>query len=112
MKISFLFCSFSHSRTGTVAPNPLRSLLYICRERNPGSRVIGWGLIARENIVAGRLYLTRQAATFLKFAQSTNDPKLAAFLVEKAADLKSQVEANKNPDPSPQAPDVEPSTRP
>jgi hypothetical protein len=31
----------------------------------------------------------RQAATFLKFAQSTNDPKLAAFLVEKAADSKS-----------------------
>ena len=81
-------------------------------ERNPGSRVIGWGLTARENIVAGRLYLTRQAATFLKFAKSTNDPKLAAFLVEKAADLKSQVEENKNPDPSPQAPDVEPSPDP
>lgn len=62
--------------------------------------------------MAGRLYLTRQAATFLKFAKSTNDPKLAAFLVEKAADLKSQVEENKNPDPSPQAPDVEPSPDP
>lgn len=81
-------------------------------ERNPGSRVIGWGLITRENIVAGRLYLTRQAATFLKFAKSTTDPKLAAFLVEKAADLKSQVEENRKPDPGPQAPDVEPSADP
>jgi hypothetical protein len=108
MKISFLFCSFTHNRTDSVAPNPLRSLLYICPERNPGSCVVGWGLIARENIVAGRLYLTRQAATFLKFAKSTNDPKLAAFLVEKAADLKSQVEETGKPDPSPVAPDVEP----
>jgi hypothetical protein len=58
--------------------------------------------------VAGRLYLMRQAATFLKFAKSTNDPNLAAFLVEKAADLKSQVEKNGKPDPSPFAPDVEP----
>jgi hypothetical protein len=79
-------------------------------ERNHGSRVIGVGLATRENIVAGRLYLMRQAATFLKFAQSTNDPKLAAFLVEKAADLKSQVEANGKPDTSPLAPDVEPSS--
>jgi hypothetical protein len=59
--------------------------------------------------VAGKRYLTRQAATFLKFAQSTNDPNLAAFLVERAADLKSQVEETGNTDPSPVAPDVEPS---
>jgi hypothetical protein len=71
--------------------------------------VIGVGLAARENIVAGRLYLTRQAATFLRFAKSTNDPNLAAFLVERAADLKSQVEETGRPDPSPFAPDVEPS---
>ncbi len=58
--------------------------------------------------MAGRLYLMRQAATFLKFAKSTNDPNLAAFLVEKAADLKSQVEKTGKPDPSPFAPDVEP----
>jgi hypothetical protein len=82
------------------------------RNEIPASGVIGVGLVTRENIVAGRLYLMRQAATFLKFAQSTNDPKLAAFLVEKAADLKSQVEENNPPDPSPQAPDVEPSAGP
>jgi hypothetical protein len=73
--------------------------------------VIGVGLATRqtrEHIVAGRLYLTRQAATFLKFAKSTSDPNLAAFLVERAADLKSQVEETGKPDPSPLAPDVEP----
>ena len=70
------------------------------------------GQATRVNIVAGRLYLTRQAATLLKFAKSTNDPKLAAFLVEKAADLKSEVEATGKPDLSPVAPDVEPSSDP
>jgi hypothetical protein len=74
--------------------------------------VVEVGQAALENIVAGRRYLTRQAATFLKFAQSTNDPELAAFLVEKAADLKSQVEEDGTPDPSPVAPDVEPSPDP
>jgi hypothetical protein len=62
------------------------------------------------NTVVGRNYLTRQATTLLKFAQSTSDPKLVAALVEKAADLKSQIdETTPPPDPSPRAPDVEPS---
>jgi hypothetical protein len=56
--------------------------------------------------MAGRNYLTRQAMTLLKFAKSTANPQLAAILVEKAADLKAQVEAS--PDRSPRAPDVEP----
>lgn len=56
----------------------------------------------------GRQYFKRQAATLLKFAQSTSDPQLAAVLVEKAADLKSQVDdAALPPDPTPQPPDVE-----
>jgi hypothetical protein len=49
----------------------------------------------------------RQAAILLKLAQSTSDPQVVAGLVEKAADLKSQVDSA--PDRSPQAPDVEPS---
>ena len=58
--------------------------------------------------VLGIQYFKRQAATLLKFAQSTSDPQLAAVLVEKAADLKSQVDdAALPPDPSPQPPDVE-----
>jgi hypothetical protein len=42
--------------------------------------------------VVGRNYFTRQAATLLMFAKSTNNPDLAAVLIEKAADLKSQVD--------------------
>jgi hypothetical protein len=57
----------------------------------------------------GRGYLVRQAATLLKFAQTTTDPKIAAGLVDKAADLRSQVdEASALPDRSSRAPDVEP----
>jgi hypothetical protein len=58
--------------------------------------------------VVGRSYFTRQATTLLKFAKSTNNPDLAAVLIEKAADLKSQVDETMAPDPSPLAPDVEP----
>jgi hypothetical protein len=61
--------------------------------------------------VVGRSYFTRQATTLLKFAKSTNNPDLAAVLIEKAADLKSQVDETMLPDPSPLAPDVEPARR-
>jgi hypothetical protein len=58
--------------------------------------------------VAGRNYFARQAATLLKFAQSTKDPDLAAGLVEKAMALQSQAdETAPPPDLSPRAPDVE-----
>jgi hypothetical protein len=59
--------------------------------------------------VIGREYFVRQATTLLKFAKSTSNPQLAAVLIEKAADLKSQVdESSTTPDPRPQTPDVEP----
>jgi len=59
--------------------------------------------------VIGRLYFTRQAATALKFARSTNDPQLAAVLFEKAADLKAQSdELARLRDTSVRAPDVQP----
>jgi hypothetical protein len=58
--------------------------------------------------VVGRSYFTRQATTLLKFARSTSNPDLAAVLIEKAADLKSQVDATMQPDQSLLAPDVEP----
>jgi len=58
--------------------------------------------------VIGRDYFTRQAATLLKLAKSTHDPNLAAVLIDKAADLKSQVDESDLPDdPVPLAPDVE-----
>jgi hypothetical protein len=37
--------------------------------------------------------------TLLKFAKSTNDPNVAAALLEKAADLKSMVDESTLPDP-------------
>lgn len=58
--------------------------------------------------MVGRSYFTRQATTLLKFAKSTNNPDLAAVLIEKAADLKAEVDETMPPDPSPLAPDVEP----
>ena len=56
-------------------------------------------------------YLTRQASMLLMFAKATTDPNVAAALVEKAADLKSQVDDSSAPDPRPLAPDVEPSAK-
>ena len=55
--------------------------------------------------MAGKQYLVRQAALLLKFAKSTSDPQIAAGLVEKAAELKSQVDSAL--DQSLRAPDVE-----
>ena len=66
----------------------------------------GTGITGKVEVV-GRNYFTRQATTLLKFAKSTNNPELAAVLIEKAADLKSQVDETMPSDPSPLAPDVE-----
>jgi hypothetical protein len=60
--------------------------------------------------VIGREYFVRQATILFKFAKASKDPKISAALLEKAADLKSQVDEPGNPpDLTPQAPDVEPS---
>jgi hypothetical protein len=62
--------------------------------------------------VISRRYLRRQASTLIKFAKSTKNPELAAVLIERAANLKSQVEETAPPpDTSLQAPDVEPPNR-
>lgn len=55
--------------------------------------------------MVGREYLTRQATTLLKFARTVTDPNVAAGLVEKAADLKSQVDDSSRADRNPQVPD-------
>ncbi len=57
--------------------------------------------------VIGKEYLVRQAAILLKFAEITTDPKVAAGLLDKAADLKSKVDETARPDPNPIPPDVE-----
>jgi hypothetical protein len=60
--------------------------------------------------VVSKSYLTRQATTLIKFAQSTSDPKILTALVEKAAELKSQADETSS-DLSPLAPDVEQSPK-
>jgi hypothetical protein len=60
-----------------------------------------------DNKVVGKQYLTRQATILLKFARTVTDPNVAAGLVEKAADLKSQVDESNLPDKSSRAADVE-----
>lgn len=55
----------------------------------------------------GRPYFTRQATTLLKFAKLTSNPALAASLVERAANLKAQIDSDMRPDASAIAPDVE-----
>jgi hypothetical protein len=59
-------------------------------------------------VVLSRKYVTRQLASLLKFAQSTNDKRLSAVLIEKAAALKARADqVPEKPDISPLAPDVE-----
>jgi hypothetical protein len=57
--------------------------------------------------VIGRDYFTRQAETLLKLARSATDPKVAASLIEKAADVQALVdELGAAPDPTGQARDI------
>jgi hypothetical protein len=57
--------------------------------------------------VIGKEYFVRQAAILFGMAKATTDPKISAALLDKAADLKSQLD---EPiiDRSPRAPDVQP----
>ena len=91
----------------SVAPKRLCALLHICPEPNPDFPVLCM-VGTQGNIVVGRNYLARQARTLLRFAQSTKNPQLAAALIEKAADLKSQVDDQEPaPESSAVATDVE-----
>jgi hypothetical protein len=65
-------------------------------------------VVSGRNIVIGRQYFVRQAATLLEFAKSTNNPELSAALIEKATDLKSRVDETNAVDQSLAAPDIEP----
>jgi len=59
--------------------------------------------------VIDRAYFVRQIQTLLTFAKSTSDPAFAAFLLDKAVNLKSQAEkAPPARDLGPRPPDVEP----
>jgi hypothetical protein len=81
-------------------------------EPNPHFRLMyGGGSSSRVGtMVIARDYFTRQATILFKFAKATKDQKVAASLIEKAADLNLQVdEPGARPDPNPlAAPDVQP----
>ena len=59
-----------------------------------------------------RDYLVSQVTALLKFAKETTNPQLAAALIEKAADLKSQVDESSPTPAATPAPDVESETSP
>jgi len=78
----------------------------------PAAAFGGWASGANTgNIVLSRQYFVRQVAALLQFAKETTNPQLAAVLIEKAADLKSQIdESGVPPDPGPPTPDAQPQT--
>ena len=72
-------------------------------------RPVFWAGSNGEIALVSRRYLTRQTSALIKFAQTTVNPKLAAVLVHRAADLQARLDETMRPvDLSPQAPDVEP----
>ena len=69
-----------------------------------------WDTTGKTKVI-GKQYFVRQAAILFGLAKATTDPKISAALLDKAADLKSQVdEPGAPPDSTPLAPDVEPPT--
>jgi hypothetical protein len=56
----------------------------------------------------GKEYFVRQAAILFGLAKATKDPKISAALLEKAADLKLQVDELGAPNLTPLTPDIEP----
>ena len=56
----------------------------------------------------GKEYFVRQAAILFGLAKATTDPKISAALLDKAADLKSQLDDEPIIDRSLRAPDVQP----
>jgi hypothetical protein len=71
----------------------LCALFPLSAEQNRGSSVSVVGKSIQERItVPSQNYLIRQIATLLKFAKVTGDPKAAAALLDKAADLNEKVE--------------------
>jgi hypothetical protein len=70
---------------------------------------VGAGIPRGQQAVIGKEYFVRQAAILFGMAKATTDPKISAALLDKAADLKLQVdEPGAPPDSKPLAPDIEP----
>ena len=70
-----------------------------------------WDTTGIANVI-GKEYFVRQAAILFGLAKATTDPKISAALLDKAADLKLQVDERGVPsDVTPIAPDIEPPAR-
>jgi hypothetical protein len=61
-----------------------------------------------ESPMIGKEYFVRQAVILFGLAKATKDPKISAALLEKAADLKLQVDEPGAPNLTPHALDFEP----
>jgi len=80
-------------------------------EQMPNSRVIAaaLGYQGKIKVVIGKEYFVRQAAIMFGLAKATKDPKISAALLDKAADLKLQMdEPGAPPRATLLAPDIEP----
>jgi len=66
-----------------------------------------WDTTGTANVI-GKQYFMRQAAILFGMAKATTDPKISAALLDKAADLKSQLDDEPIIDRSLRAPDVQP----
>jgi hypothetical protein len=93
------------ARFKTVAPRALSSLLHI----RPGTnarllRGISGAGIPRGNHVIGKAYFVRQAAILFGLAKATQDPKISAALMDKAADIKLRVNEPAAPRPDDEPP--------
>jgi hypothetical protein len=74
--------------------------------------VASWDTIGEIHVI-DKAYFVRQAAILFRFAKATRDPKISAALMEKAADLKLQVDDPlASRDLTPRAPDIEPPSAP
>jgi hypothetical protein len=83
---------------------------YHSSELLPQSRVASasrWDTTGKNDVI-GKAYFVRQAAILFRFAMITKDPKISAALLEKAADLKLQVDEPASGDLTLTAPDIEP----
>src|SRR5712671_5080856 len=110
---------FQQGLTDTLSATEIRQSIDQTQERTKrstaGSSAHGFSCSRRLSPLSGRnsTYDPVQISGTGSFAKETTNPRLAAVLIEKAADLKSQVdESSTTPDPTAQAPDVDPETSP
>jgi hypothetical protein len=61
-----------------------------------------------EHLMIGKEYFVRQAVILFWLAKATKNPKISAAILEKAADLKLQVDDPGAPNLAPLVPDIEP----